>query len=67
MSDRANLELAVEDYGPERVKLAAARLKAVRGLGAYNDDALEFMLDWLEANQRIEDRLNARNRELAAS
>ena len=61
MSDRANLELEIEKFGPDRVKLAAAQLKAVRGLGAYNDAALEFLLDWLEANRRAEDRIKASN------
>jgi len=66
MSDRANIELEIEGYGPDRVKLAAAQLKAVHGLGAYNEAALEFMLEWLEDYQRLEERINARNRELVA-
>ena len=60
MSDRANIELEIEGYGPDRVKLAAAQLKAVHGLGAYNEAALEFLLEWLE------DWIKARNRELVA-
>ena len=35
-------------------------------LGAYNEAALEFLLEWLEDYQRLEDRIKARNRELVA-
>ena len=65
--NRTDLEAAVRSFGNARIDYSIARAKAASGLGIFTDTALETILDDLQDIAALEDRLNARNRELVAS
>jgi hypothetical protein len=66
---RADRELAIEDFGRNRVQEGVLRLFLKRGrrLGILTDDAVDELLSDLMADAQLAERIKAANRELRAN
>lgn len=64
---RADREIAVEDFGPSRVREGIITLHRRSGLRMLTDEALDALLQMLVSDARFSERLNAENRARRAS